>query len=109
MRSVRSAAIALGGHPKPASRGHLKTGQLQAASQNICFYLSRGRNRKLLSRSGARAVCSLGRSSSRDGCFGAPTAWSTFEDVTMMKKAVEHGCDSRHIAEQLTPVLDGTV
>ena len=37
MRSAR----ALGGHPKPASRGHLKTGQLQAVSQDILFYPSR--------------------------------------------------------------------
>jgi hypothetical protein len=33
----------LGGHPKPGSRGHLKTGQLQAASQDNLFYLSCGR------------------------------------------------------------------
>jgi hypothetical protein len=28
-------AACLGGHPKPASRGHLKTGQLQAANQDM--------------------------------------------------------------------------
>jgi transposase-like protein len=32
---VMAKLIVLGGHPKPASRGHLKTGQLQTVSQDI--------------------------------------------------------------------------
>ena len=46
--SLANVAPGLGGHPKPASRGHLKTGQLQAASQDISFYLSRGRTASFL-------------------------------------------------------------
>jgi hypothetical protein len=29
--------------------------------------------------------------------------------VPVMKEAIEHGADRRHIAEQLAPVLDGPI
>ena len=41
--------------------------------------------------------------------FGAPTARAALEDVAVMQQAVEHGGDGGDVAEQFSPVFDGTV
>ena len=41
--------------------------------------------------------------------FGAPAAGTALEDVAVMQQSVEHGRDSRSIAEKLAPILDGPV
>src|SRR5438034_8519876 len=45
------------------------------------------------------------------GCsgFGAPTPRTALEHVAVMQQAIEHGADCGDIAEQLAPVLDGTI
>src|SRR6202041_2851855 len=42
-------------------------------------------------------------------CFRAPTPWTTFKYVAVMKEAIEHGSDGGTIAEKLTPVVHGTI
>src|ERR1700728_4000945 len=42
-------------------------------------------------------------------CFRAPTPWTTFKYVAVMKEAIEHGSDGGTIADKLTPVVHGTI
>jgi len=55
------------------------------------------------------AAGSLGASTSRGGCFGAPTPGPAFEHLSVMQKPVEHGTHRGGIAEQFAPVLDRTI
>src|SRR5439155_11796177 len=41
--------------------------------------------------------------------FGAPTARTAFEHMPMMQDAVEHGGHCRHVAQQLSPILNRAV
>ena len=38
-----------------------------------------------------------------------PAAWSAAKDVAVLEEAIEHGGDRGRIAEQLAPVLHGTI
>src|ERR1035437_2858420 len=49
---------------------------------------------------------SLRTTSSTRGCFGAPASRAALEHVTVMKNAVEHGGDRRHVTQQFAPVFD---
>jgi len=51
----------------------------------------------------------LKNSSGGRGSLGGPTAWPAFQDVTVVKKPVEHGADGGGIARQFPPVLDRAV
>jgi hypothetical protein len=46
---------------------------------------------------------------SRTAGFGAPTTWSTFENVPVMQQAIQHGGNSGAVAEQFAPVFYGSV
>jgi hypothetical protein len=48
-----------------------------------------------------RVTCSAG--------FGAPAARAALEHMTVMQQTVEHGGHSGAVAEQLAPVVDGTI
>ena len=39
----------------------------------------------------------------------APTPWTTFQYMTMMEKAIEHGGDSSAISQEFAPVVYGTI
>jgi len=45
----------------------------------------------------------------RQVSFGAPASWATFQHVTVVQQAVEHGADGGRIAQQLALVFHGTV
>ena len=52
-------------------------------------------------------MASSGRKSVLD--FGAPASRSALEDVRVMEEAIEQRGDGGGVAEQLAPVVDGTV
>ncbi len=41
--------------------------------------------------------------------LGAPAAGTTLENMAVVKQAIQHGADRRGIAQQLAPILDGTI
>ena len=41
--------------------------------------------------------------------LGAPALGAAFEDVAVMKEAVEHGADRRDIGEEFAPIIDGAI
>jgi hypothetical protein len=41
--------------------------------------------------------------------LGSPAAWAAFENVSVMQKSIQHGGDGCTIAEQLSPVFNGSV
>jgi hypothetical protein len=46
---------------------------------------------------------------SRTAGFGSPTARAALENVSVMQQAIQHGGDSSAVAQQLPPVLNGSV
>src|ERR1019366_8447700 len=42
-------------------------------------------------------------------CFGAPTSRAALEHVSVVQQAIQHGGDSGAVAQQLSPVVYGSV
>src|ERR1700736_1178416 len=74
--------------PKPANGGQGKTGQREEAGDSVVL------------------PCSL---LWRQVHFRAPTPRTTFEYMTMMEEAIEHGGDGRAVSQQFAPVVYGAV
>ena len=83
-----SSAAHLGDHPKPASRDHPKTGQLQTSNQDKIVV-------PYLESSSKFFPILLSRGFSR---FGSPAFRATLQDVSMMEEAIEDGGDRSHVA-----------
>src|SRR5271155_5524909 len=111
---------------KPATCGHFKTGQRDWPGRD-CFTLPQclvarcglsGSGRPLVHvrRRRRAAFCPasflpllFSLAFSWTAGFGSPAARAALEQMSVVQKSIEHGGDGGAIAQQLSPVLDGSV